>query len=70
LRADLHGDRLTLVADGQLAWDGSVGALVTEFDGPVSLRTDNARFDLEYLTVLSDPAPPKRLPNCAVSPGG
>ncbi len=48
LRADLHGTELTLMADGRVVWEGSVGDRAAEIDGPVGLRTDNARFDVEY----------------------
>jgi hypothetical protein len=49
LRADLHGTDLTLIADGRLVWEGTVGNVIAEFDGPVGFRTDNARFEFEYL---------------------
>jgi hypothetical protein len=48
LRAELHGTELSVFADGQLAWEGSVGGQVLEFDGPVGFRTDNARFAFAY----------------------
>jgi hypothetical protein len=54
-RAELLGDRLTLFADGRQAWEGSVGPVVNEFEGSVGFRTDNGRFELQYMTALSDP---------------
>jgi hypothetical protein len=48
LRAALHGDALTLIADGRPVWEGSLGSGITSFDGPVGFRTDNARFEFEY----------------------
>jgi len=45
LRASLTGDRLTVTADRRVVWEGSVPDMA---DGPVGLRTDNARFELEY----------------------
>ncbi len=54
LRAELRGDRLTLVADGIAAWEGQVSTSGLDFDGPVGLRTDNGRFELEYFAVISD----------------
>jgi hypothetical protein len=48
LRATLNGADLILVADGRVAWEGNVGNGVSEFDGPVGFRTDNARFEFEY----------------------
>jgi len=54
-RAELHGTDLSLFADGNLVWEGSVGGAVLEFDGPVGFRTDNARFVFTYFVV--GPAP-------------
>jgi hypothetical protein len=54
LRAELRGEELTLTTDGTVAWEGQVPTDVTEFDGPVGLRTDNGRFELTYSTVLGD----------------
>jgi len=48
LRAELQGTELSVFADGHLAWEGSVGGQVLEFDGPVGFRTDNARFAFSY----------------------
>jgi hypothetical protein len=48
LRAALTGDDLTLTADGKIVWEGSVGNGITGIDGPVGLRTDNARFEFDY----------------------
>lgn len=48
LRAELKEDGLTLLADGRAVWEGTLGSQITEIDGPVGLRTDNARFEFEY----------------------
>jgi hypothetical protein len=48
LRAELKGTELRLLADERMVWEGTVGGGVAEFDGPVGLRTDNARFEFEY----------------------
>jgi hypothetical protein len=73
LHAELRSNRLTLIADGIVAWEGQVPTDVTEFDGPVGLRTDNGRFELEYFAVLSDPATQRKrakgnVAHCAPSP--
>jgi hypothetical protein len=47
-RAVLRRTTLSLTADGNLVWEGDVGDEVLRFDGPVGLRTDNARFELEF----------------------
>ena len=74
LHAQLRGEELTLLADGALAWQGRVGVGVADFDGPVGLRTDNGRFELEYFAVLGDLAPQGKstkgnVARCAPSPG-
>jgi len=51
LRAELRGSDLTLVADGHIVWEGTLGNRVSEFDGPVGLRTDNARFQFSYYAI-------------------
>ena len=56
LRAELHETELSVFADGQLAWEGSVGGQVLEFDGPVGFRTDNARFAFAYFVSAAQPA--------------
>jgi hypothetical protein len=74
LHAELRDNRLTLTTDGTVAWDGRVPTDVTEFDGPVGLRTDNGRFEFEYFAVLGDPGTQGKstkgnVARCAPSPG-
>ncbi len=59
LRADLEGSALTLTADGKTVWEGDLGPKITEFDGPVGLRTDNASFEIAYSAgpVSAKPSP-------------
>jgi hypothetical protein len=47
-RAALRGSDLTLVADGQVVWEGTLSSEISTFDGPVGFRTDNARFEFFY----------------------
>jgi len=49
LRAELHQSRLTVIADGKVAWSGDLGQRVFGFDGPVGMRSDNVRFDFVFL---------------------
>jgi hypothetical protein len=49
LRAELRGRELRVLADGQLAWEGTLPEEALSFDGPVGLRSDNGRFELELL---------------------
>jgi hypothetical protein len=44
LRAHLRGSELTVLADGRVAWVGSLPKEAFLFDGPVGVRTDNGRF--------------------------
>lgn len=55
LRATLNGAEMQVFVDDRLVWQGSVGPEVLNFDGPVGIRSDNARLDLELRT-----APPRR----------
>jgi hypothetical protein len=47
LRVELRGRELRVLADGALTWGGLLPPEVLTFDGPVGLRADNGRFDLE-----------------------
>ncbi len=49
LHAALAGTFLSVEVDGALAWEGNVNDDVLHFDGPVGLRSDNARFDFQFL---------------------
>lgn len=73
LRADLRGEAFTLVADGISVWEGQVRTADVGFEGPVGLRTDNARFELEYFAVLDDPSRRSKLQThgrgCVAEPG-
>jgi hypothetical protein len=48
LHANLAGTLLSVDVDGALAWEGHVDDDVLRFDGPVGMRSDNARFDFQY----------------------
>src|SRR5580704_13142419 len=47
LYAEMDGQRMTVSADGRVVWEGSVGAGAMAFDGPVGIRSDNVRIELE-----------------------
>ena len=55
-RAALRGSTLMLTVDGNVVWEGDVGDEVMRFDGPIGLRTDNARFEFEFLAAAPSPA--------------
>ncbi len=70
LRAELRGQELSVVGDGNVVWEGNVGIGIAAFDGPVGLRTDNARFEFEYFAgVPAFGAPQEALSPCKQSPG-
>ncbi len=50
LRAELQGTELKVRVDGEIVWEGVLPAEALTFDGPVGLRTDNGRFDVELLS--------------------
>lgn len=47
LRAELRGAELKVQVDGREAWEGTLPAEALTFDGPVGLRSDNGRFQVE-----------------------
>jgi hypothetical protein len=51
LRAELTGEDLKLTADGKAVWEGSIGDGIAGIDGPIGLRTDNARFEFDYYVI-------------------
>jgi hypothetical protein len=48
LHAELHGNSLTVTADGNVAWYGSLGNEPLSLQGPTGFRTDSARFEFQY----------------------
>jgi hypothetical protein len=46
LRAELHRGELTVTTDGEVAWQGSLGAALPS--GPMGFRTDNVRATLDF----------------------
>lgn len=47
LRAAIEGSTLRVFIDGVESWAGPLPSAAFEFDGPVGLRADNARFEVE-----------------------
>jgi hypothetical protein len=48
LRAQMNGADMEVFADNALLWEGSVGTDALSFDGPVGLRSDNARLLIDF----------------------
>jgi len=59
LRATLKGSDLTLIADGAIAWRGTLPPTFDSIDGPSGLRTDNARFEFTFFTPPGSKRPAK-----------
>jgi hypothetical protein len=58
LRAEMRGAELKVFADSTLAWEGSVNQEALGFEGPVGMRSDNARLRITFFTSpLSQTAP-------------
>lgn len=49
LRAILDGTSLVVHVDGGAVWEGNIAGEALHFQGPVGLRSDNARFDFQFL---------------------
>ena len=46
LLATMNKDALQVFVDNSLVWDGVLGAAALSFDGPVGMRSDNARLQI------------------------
>ena len=49
LSAKMSGSNLTVNADDVVVWEGDLGPVALEFDGPVGLRSDNAHVVFDFL---------------------
>jgi hypothetical protein len=58
LRAEMNGVELRVYADNNLVWEGSVGSEAGSLTGPVGIRSDNARLELEVRAGRSSGAHP------------
>ena len=47
--ASMSGSNLTVTADNRVVWQGDLGPVALEFDGPVGLRSDNAHVVFDFL---------------------
>jgi hypothetical protein len=62
LRAQMSGTEMQVFADNSLVWEGSVGTDALRFDGPVGIRSDNARLQIELAAPIEQR--PGTLPGC------
>ena len=49
LSASMSDSNLTVKVDNSVAWEGDLGPVALEFDGPVGLRSDNAHVVFDFL---------------------
>jgi len=47
LRAEMNGGEIKVSVDNSPVWEGSVGTDALGFDGPVGIRSDNARLQID-----------------------
>ena len=47
LRAEMNGAELHVYADNNLVWEGNVGSEGGKLNGPVGMRSDNAKLEIE-----------------------
>jgi hypothetical protein len=49
LFARMNDSNLTVTADDIVVWDGDLGPVALEFDGPAGLRSDNAQVTFYFI---------------------
>jgi hypothetical protein len=50
LLAEMNGSEMHVSVDGGVVWEGDLGSEALTFNGPVGVRTDNGRFEFDFLT--------------------
>ena len=70
LRAEMNEAEMNVFIDGTLVWEGYVGPETLSSDGPVGIRSDNARLDLEVRARQNDGAHPDYVLGCKLDAGG
>jgi hypothetical protein len=68
LRAEMDGEEMTVSVDGRAVWEGSVGSDALAFDGPVGIRSDNARLQLALRIDETDQSRASKSPGCRNGP--
>jgi hypothetical protein len=48
LSASMRGSEIKVTADDEVVWEGDLGKVALEFDGPVGLRSDNAHLVFDF----------------------
>jgi len=68
LRAEMNGAELKVFIDHAMAWEGSVGSDALVFDGPIGIRSDNARLQIELRAGQPLEAQTGHVPGCRSGP--
>ena len=68
LAASLAGEELDVSVDGNVVWQGSIGGEGIAFDGPVGMRSDNGRFEVELFQSAPEGGSAPAVP-CRGAPG-
>jgi hypothetical protein len=69
LRAEMNGAEMRVYADDNLVWDGNVGPEGGRLNGPVGMRSDNARLEIELRAGQSRGAHPDYQFSCRPGTG-
>ncbi len=69
LRAEMNGAEMKVFADNVLVWEGSVGPEAGNLQGPVGMRSDNARLEIEFRAAPSLRAQSGNAQGCRSGPG-
>ncbi len=68
LGAEMSGTELTVRVDGRVVWEGSVGPEAANLDGPVGIRSDNAKLQFQLRAAPSTETRPTESA-CRSGPG-
>jgi hypothetical protein len=68
LRAEMRNSELRVFVDNHEVWEGDVGADAAKLDGPVGIRSDNARFEFDFLAREQEGAHPHYAQACRTGP--
>jgi hypothetical protein len=69
VRAEMNAAEMAVFVDGTLVWEGNLGPETISSDGPVGIRSDNARLDLEVRARQSDGVHPDYVLGCKSDAG-
>jgi hypothetical protein len=68
LHAVMENQELRVFVDDRLVWEGTLGVTALRMEGPVGMRSDNARLDLELLAATPSTTHPGDRPGCRTGP--